>query len=279
MNAKSVIHNAIRRCGFDIVRCPFPDWLPLREHLRDIFSRLAINCVLDVGANFGQYGSFLRRCGYEGWIISFEPIADNFEKLSRQIATDSRWRAYQYALGDEEQSLPINVTQVSLFSSFLKPNAYCSERFGDEGRIQRTEHVTVKRLDSVLLDLISEIPDPRVYLKVDAQGYDLNVIKGLGTQVALIRALQTELSVQSIYSGVTGYLTSLQTLSELGFEPTGFFPVNRDQDHVRVIEFDCIMTRSARRRESASAHTGRPQADSPGMKSSDTKLPGDHKCG
>jgi hypothetical protein len=101
--------------------------------------------------------------------------------------------------------------------------------------------VNVKRLDSVFPGIVSQLQEPRVYLKLDTQGYDINVVKGLGQHIAQIRALQTELSVHSIYFGMTHYLLALHSLSELGFEPTGFFPVTHDQDGVRVIEFDCVM--------------------------------------
>lgn len=247
MNIRATIKRAIRHCGFDIVRCPLPEWVALREHLLDIFSRLGINCVLDVGAHFGEYASFLRRSGYDGWILSFEPISDNFEQLQGRSAKDPLWRTYQYAFGDEEQSLPINVTRQTGFSSFLKPNAFCEMRFGGDAQIQRTERVNIKRLDSVFPDILSQFQTPRIYLKLDTQGYDLNVVKSLGRHISQIRALQTELSVHSIYFGMMDYLATLQNLAELGFEPTGLFPVTHDQDGVRVIEFDCVLVQTSRK--------------------------------
>ena len=33
-----------------------------------------VNCVIDVGANVGQFGIALRRAGYRGCIVLFEPV-------------------------------------------------------------------------------------------------------------------------------------------------------------------------------------------------------------
>jgi hypothetical protein len=104
--------------------------------------------------------------------------------------------------------------------------------------------VPVKRLGDVFGECTGRIEGPRVYLKLDTQGYDLKVLEGSTECLDHIFALQAELSVKPIYDGMPSYLEALSTLTQLGFEMSGVYPVNRDEQ-LRVIELDCVMVRAA----------------------------------
>ena len=116
MGLKDLVKKGIRLAGFDIIRYTVPDWLPLREHLLAVFSALRINCVLDVGANWGQFAYFLRQIGYRGRIISFEPVSSSYEKLQLRCANDPEWSAIRLALGDREANLRVNPTEDTNFA-------------------------------------------------------------------------------------------------------------------------------------------------------------------
>ncbi len=49
--------------------------------------------------------------------------------------------------------------------------------------------VSVRRLDDVLDELADTVQGRRVFLKIDTQGYDLNVFRGLGSRVNDVVAL------------------------------------------------------------------------------------------
>jgi len=199
--------------------------------------------VLDVGAHVGQYGRFLRNIGYTGHIVSFEPVSANFARLERQSAGDPKWQALQIALGDEEGTVPINVARVTQFTSFLSPSHYSLAQFSGFSDVDRVEMVERKRLDSVFTKVLGSLGEPRVFLKLDTQGHDLNVVEGTGACLPYIRGLQSELSVKPLYEGITGYLSAMSSLNKKGFEVTGMFPVTRDPQR-RIMEFDCVMIAS-----------------------------------
>ena len=208
-----------------------------------MFSQLEINCVLDVGAHVGQYGRFLRNLGYTGRIVSFEPVSANFSRLEQQRAGDARWSARRIALGDREGTMPMNVACVTQFSSFLSPSQYSLDEFAGYSDVERIETVQMSRLDRVFPQLVDGLHEPRVFLKLDTQGYDINVLEGAGECLSHIAALQSELSVKPLYDGMTDYLHAMSYLNRKGFEPTGVFPVVRDK-HLRIMEFDCVMVAS-----------------------------------
>ena len=46
-----------------------------QQHLKKIFKYTEVDCVFDIGANYGQYAKMLRSdIKFKGLIISFEPI-------------------------------------------------------------------------------------------------------------------------------------------------------------------------------------------------------------
>jgi FkbM family methyltransferase len=234
--------NLLRRIGVEVVPGQANSSL-LAMHLKLLFSELKINCVLDVGARCGEYGLYLRRNGYRGNIISFEPVPVNFTELAAAAAHDPHWHCCNYALGAEDSVASINVTKVTHLSSFRQPNAAAAALFGEAPEVERTEKVEIRRLDSVLDTLPTRL-DSRTYLKLDTQGWDLEVLAGAQRTLDCVAALQAEIAVQPIYAEMPLMQDSLSAIAGYGFTPSGFFPVTLDAA-MRVIELDLVAVRSA----------------------------------
>lgn len=235
-----------QRFGYRLI----PQWR-LREwelstHLADLFRLLEIDCVIDVGANRGQYRNLIRnQLDYRGHLESFEPIAGNVASMRQRAASDPHWQIHQSALGATDGSMPFNIMKQDMFSSFLQPDSGSTHEFDAHNTVARVEHVDLRRLDTVFDEIRSRTKARNFYLKLDTQGYDLEVIKGATQSLPHIRAIQTEIAVQPLYAGMPGYLTSIESLTGLGFDITGLFPVTRDKA-LRVVEFDCtLINRSA----------------------------------
>lgn len=233
------------RFGYAIV----PKWrLPNREfaaHLRQVFDRYDIGCVVDVGANTGQYGRFLRdEVGFGGFILSIEPIPECWSALHRTAAGDAAWLTLNCALGAEDAEAEFNVMADSMFSSFLEPDNARVPGMAAANRVRDRIPVAVRRLDTVLAEIERERRLPPLYLKLDTQGFDLEVLKGGGSALDRVSALQTELSVMPIYQGMPDWQTAIAMLGQYGFAPSGLWAVNRDPA-LQAIEFDCVMVRPA----------------------------------
>jgi FkbM family methyltransferase len=216
--------------------------LTLATHLQQLFKDRSIECVLDVGANTGQYGTFLRHnVGFKGLILSFEPNPGIFAQLEQTTANDPLWRVFNLGLADKNGSLTLNVTKDTQFTSFLSPD-HTSGLFRD---INRTEHqieVPVIRLDKFLSEQES-VPD-RLYMKLDTQGFDLSVFAGATGILDRTIAMQSEMSVIPIYAAMPDYHQALAHYTQAGFELSGMFPISVTKDH-RLIEFDAVMCRPA----------------------------------
>jgi len=237
-----VIRKLVNRLGYDVVR--HPNRRGFEYHLSQLFLFLKIDTVLDVGANHGEYATSLRELGYEGWIYSYEPVKSIFNSLSAQMAGDSRWRGFNFALGESEDRKPINVAAGDgQASSFLTFNDDGPERWGDAHRVARMEDVEVQRLDGVISGITLERPEARIYLKLDTQGLDLTVLRSAGKQMPRILGLQSEIAAHHFYEGMLPFGDAINAFQELGFDITGIFPLSREFDNLRVIEFDFVFMR------------------------------------
>jgi FkbM family methyltransferase len=219
-----------------------PDLL-LHEHLARLFERYAVDCVLDVGANTGQYATELRQAGYRGRILSFEPLPHLYARLQEAAARDRAWTVHPIALGRDASVAELIVTRHDVFTSFREPLPFAAARFGEATDVARRERVAVRRLDDVLDELLDGGPPPRCFLKMDTQGYDLEVFAGLGRWAGHVVGLQSEVAAIALYAGMPRMAEAIACYEAAGFELTGLFPVSHDEPSGRVIEFDCVLVR------------------------------------
>ena len=215
--------------------------LAVREQVMWVIRSGGVDCVVDAGANTGQYARSLRRAGYRGRIISFEPVRAAYDQLARSARDDPEWVVRHEGLGSSDDTATIH-TMDGTMSSLLEASEF--GRSWSEGlQGMGAEQVVVRRLDSVLPGLLGDLPEGRVLLKMDTQGYDLEAFAGASGVIDRVVALQTELACVPIYEGMTRLPAQIRIFEEAGFESAGMFPVSFDKDSVRVIEYDAVMVR------------------------------------
>lgn len=237
---KQFVIQGAKRFGYEVIPCWRMERLGFARHLAKLFDYLKIDCVLDVGANKGQYRDFIRiEVGFEGPIISFEPVRSTFQTLSERAKGDHNWKVENCALGEYDGDMIINVMASSSLTSFLKPDQ--THLSLENNVIVAKETVAIRRLDTLAEELTS-LRASNCFLKMDTQGYDLQVCNGGGEFMKRVNALQSEMSVIPIYHGMPDYVESLHHLKSLGYTLSGMFPVRLDND-LQLVEFDCVMVR------------------------------------
>lgn len=217
-----------------------------QHHVAWVLRRLDINCVLDVGANVGQYAKRLRQSGYRGRIVSFEPVAQHVEELRAEAAGDPDWEVFGFALGEQDGSAQINAMPGTMSS--LLPTSDFGRTWSVKLQHSDVETIQIRRLESVFDQAVAGLDDPRVFLKLDTQGFDLQALRGAGGRLEEVLGLQSEVACLPIYEGMARMPEQLQAYEAAGFETTGMFPVTRHHETMRVIEFDVVMVRSGSRR-------------------------------
>jgi len=129
-------------------------------------------------------------------------------------------------------------------NSLLPASDYGKERYKRFGKT-RTEDIQIRRLDDVMPDAVAGLTDPRPFLKMDTQGFDLEVFAGGGDRIQDFVGMQSEVAVLRLYEGSPPMSESIATYEASGFEITGMYPVTREDTTGRVVEFDCVMMRAS----------------------------------
>jgi len=183
-----------------------------------------------------------RRLGYSGRIVSVEPGSEAFGMLRAVRGNDMAWETVRLALGSKPGLAKLHVARSDDLSS-LRPLASGAEDFFPETcQIIRTEDVVVPTLDSCFDQFVRDLPQPRVFLKIDTQGYDLEVLKGARQVLPRVEALQVEVSFSPLYEGVPPWYETISWCEAHGFGLYGLFPLLRDP-RGQLVEADALLVR------------------------------------
>ncbi len=216
--------------------------LMMLNRLEQVFTEKKIDCILDVGANSGQFIDSIGAIGFNGYIISFEPDPIVFEKLKNHAATNAKWITNNLALGNEDTNLVFNRMESSCLNSFLNPSASMNNFFANGGSVCEQITVPVRRLDNILPELQTKYQFNNIFLKIDTQGYDLKVFEGSAGCLDFIDGIICEIPEQFLYNEMPTFVDYLQTIPQHGYVTSGVYPVH-ETNFPSPIEFNVIFVR------------------------------------
>jgi len=178
----------------------------------------AVNLVLDVGANEGQYASMLRDAGFTGRIVSFEPGGSAFARLCERSAADADWDAHRLALGHRDGRARLNLAADSEGSSLLQVLDREVENSPGSAFVG-TEDVRLTSLDSFLTEF--DVGSEPIYLKLDTQGSELDILRSAERALECAELVEAELSLVPLYRGGPLFRDVIDFLDLHGFDLIG----------------------------------------------------------
>ena len=197
-----------------------------------------IDTVLDIGANIGQYSMDLIANGFRGRIISFEPLAEAYRKLkANNLGSKGNWSVgNRMAFGNSDEEIEMNVSG-NLTSSSILPMMDAHSRAAPDSAYVHKERVPMRRLDSIAGELNL---GKNLFIKIDVQGFEMEVLKGAAHTIENARGLQIEMSLVELYEGQGLMMEMINYLTSLNFELHALFPVFKDESTGRLLQVDGV---------------------------------------
>lgn len=234
-----LIRRGVNSVGLDLHRYKLEN-----SHIGRLVTMLArnkINLVFDVGANIGQFAQSLRRAGYTGHIVSFEPLSSAHSILFRASRKDSLWKiAPRVAIGEGDGEIDIHISANSVSSSAL-PMLDDHVKAELNSAYVGVERARLARLDTLTRDYLW--PEAISFLKIDTQGYEDRVLNGASEFLPRVRGVQLELSLVPLYEGQKLFDFLFEHLVSLGFSIWAIWPGFCDPHTGRMLQVDATFFR------------------------------------
>lgn len=235
---RRLIRSMFRACGYDVLRYTRDNFVSLRR--AHFFQANRIDVVLDVGAADGAFALKIRRAGYIGNIVSFEPRTQAFDVLRQHSGRDPRWHCVNTAIGEFDGETEMNISGHQTSSSLLTMSD-CHKKAMPASSYVAKEKVRISRLDSLVSEYINH--NDRIYFKADVQGYEKQVLKGAEKTLKQTTCIEVELSLTQMYEGSPLLCEMIEYLSHLGFTLVSIENVFSNSQTGYILQVDGIFVR------------------------------------
>ena len=237
---KRFFRNLVRSAGFDLTGFS-PKFHPAARKLH-LMQMPGLEAFLDIGANQGQFGSWLRANGWTGQIHSFEPGSRAFSALKLKADQDPNWEAHRVAIGSKAGELELHVSKDSFSSSMKAPT---ETNIGTCPSVETdfSELVPVKTLDEVVE---KTLPNAKGFaVKIDVQGHESEVLQGAEMALRRCRLLIVELSLRELYRGQKLLHELLPEIFRRGFYLSVMEPCHEDFSSMDILQVDAWFLKTA----------------------------------
>jgi FkbM family methyltransferase len=186
-----------------------------------------IDYIIDVGANAGQFAFMARYCWPASHIDCFEPDPNPFELLKEKYQYSQHISLFDCALGEEDGELPLLLGVTSAQNSFLVEHNKSAKG---------SKSVPVKTLNGIY----SENNLSNTLLKVDVQGYELQVLRGGSNILSRLKFILLEVSLAELYENGARLDEIWYFLRRQGYSYAGIIDQYKDPHSGRILQMDVI---------------------------------------
>ena len=185
-----------------------------------------LKTVVDIGANRGQFALAARQHSPEAYIFAFEPLEEAAEVFAKVFKADPCVELHRCAIGIKQGEVVMHVSRADDSSSLL-PISDLQHQLFPGTKEKGTRRVIVTPLDAALFPAQVQAP---TLLKIDVQGYELEVLKGSTSLLGCFDFLLVECSYLELYTGQALADEVVRYAEKAGFKLMERFNLIRDKN-------------------------------------------------
>lgn len=187
-------------------------------HLQN-YSPYYINAktVIDIGASFGTFSLMVNYLNPKAQIYSFEPSSESFSLLKKNCSGIKNIEIINKAAGDIDKKVNFFHDDVYPEGSQIRQSSNNSSYVVDQ--ISLDVFITSKKLKKISL------------LKIDTEGYELQVLNGAKKALSITEYLIIEINIEKL----SHLVDVLKYLNKYNFNLINLDVMNYDQKHIREI--------------------------------------------
>ena len=155
-----------------------------------------LRCVVDVGANVGQWAAAFLELMTPEKLIIIEPGPASFAELRKKFRNRAGVELHNLAVGDHDGMTKLRVTRDSTGASLLAPRAEMKDLIGGNWSVEAEVECPMRTLDT----LLAALPEISL-LKIDVQGYEMQALAGAAGTLAKTKFILIELNYMRQYEG------------------------------------------------------------------------------
>ena len=155
-----------------------------------------LRCVVDVGANVGEWSSAVLDLVSPTNLVAVEPGPAMFAQLQEKLGGRANVELHNVAIGETNGTTTLRLTRASTGASILPPREEMKELIGSGWTVEGKVQCPLRTLDSLLAS-VSEIS----LMKIDVQGYEKEALAGGTRTLAKTKFLLIELNYMPQYEG------------------------------------------------------------------------------